>query len=215
MAAILYYVHDPMCAWCWGFRPQWDQLKQALSSQYADRLRIENLTGGLAKDCDQPMAMEMQAAIQGYWRDIATQLNTEFNFDFWTKNQPRRSTFMSCRATIAITHQCDSPSGGRQAQEQMIDAIQRAYYLRALNPSNVSVLAQLAQELGFDAEQFEKDLASDELAMEFNRQLRLARSLPIDGFPSLVLELDGQYHAITRDYHNYSAMLSAIAEYID
>ncbi len=215
MTAILYYVHDPMCAWCWGFRPQWDRLKQALSSQYADKLRIENLTGGLAKDCDQPMPEAMQAAIQGYWRDIETQLGTEFNFDFWTENQPRRSTFMSCRATIAIAQQCHSPSSVRDAQEKMIDAIQRAYYLRALNPSDTAVLAQLVEELGYDAEQFQRDLASRALATEFDRQLQFARSLPIDGFPSLVLEHEGQRHAIARDYHNHSAMLLAIAAYID
>ncbi|MFT6977114.1 MAG: putative protein-disulfide isomerase, partial [Shewanella psychromarinicola] len=22
----LYYVHDPMCSWCWGYRPTWDTL---------------------------------------------------------------------------------------------------------------------------------------------------------------------------------------------
>ena len=26
-AAVLYYVHDPMCSWCWGFVPVQQQLQ--------------------------------------------------------------------------------------------------------------------------------------------------------------------------------------------
>ncbi|MBE8572891.1 DsbA family protein, partial [Vibrio sp. OPT46] len=26
----LYYVHDPMCSWCWGYKPTLDKLKQQL-----------------------------------------------------------------------------------------------------------------------------------------------------------------------------------------
>jgi protein-disulfide isomerase-like protein with CxxC motif len=52
---------------------------------------------------------------------------TEFNFDFWTKCQPRRDTYKACRAVIAASQQ--------NAEEAMIEAIQKAYYLRAMNPS--------------------------------------------------------------------------------
>ena len=146
---VLYYVHDPMCSWCWGFRPAWDALKQALPSN----IEVVNVTGGLAKDSDVAMSLQLQEAIQGWWKDIESQLGTEFNHDFWVLNTPRRSTFMSCRATIAASYQ--------GAEDGMVDAIQRAYYLRALNPSDIAVLAQLAAELSLDAVRFEADLLSD------------------------------------------------------
>ncbi len=173
---------------------------------------IENVVGGLAADSSEPMPLSMQQAIQGYWRDIQTQLQTEFNFDFWSLNTPRRATFDSCRATIAITFQCAKLADQTKAQNAMIEAIQRAYYLRAMNPSDIDVLSQLAQELGFDRSQFEADMTSEKLKIEFDRQLTLARSLPIDGFPSLVLETQGEHYKIPRDYHNHQPMLSAIQE---
>ncbi len=212
MSAILYYVHDPMCSWCWGFQPQWQALKTALT-QHDAVLEIKNVVGGLAKDSLEPMPLSMQQAIQGYWREIQSQLHTEFNFDFWSLNTPRRSTFDSCRATIAITFQCVEVADQRIAQETMIDAIQRAYYLRAMNPSNLDILSQLAQEIGFDRHRFEADMQSEKLRLEFDRQLMLARSLPIDGFPSLVLETQGRQHKIPRDYHSHLPMLSAIESF--
>lgn len=198
MTATLYYVHDPMCSWCWGFRPTWDTLKQVLP----DTVTVENICGGLARDCEELMPEEMQRAVEGYWRTIEAQLGTEFNFDFWRLNQPRRSTYMSCRAAIAAASQ--------NAGEAMIDIIQRGYYLRALNPSDVPVLVKLAGELGLDTGRFEHDLHSAETQAEFDRQLLRARRLPIDGFPSLVLAVDDQLQLITRDYLRADGMLAEI-----
>ena len=144
----------------------------------------------------------LKRPIQSWWVDIESELGTEFNYDFWTFNVPRRSTFMACRATIAASYQ--------NAQEQMIDAIQCAYYLRAMNPSDVTILVQLAKELNLDVERFERDILSEELEQEFSRQLTLARQLPIDGFPSLVLAVGGVMQPIDRDYHDHKVMLDQI-----
>jgi len=148
------------------------------------------------------MPLAMQQTIESYWHTIQQQLGTEFNFDFWRNNQARRSTYIACRATIAADYQ--------GAQEQMIDAIQRAYYLRALNPSDSSVLIQLASELGLEPIKFAQDLSSPATQAEFKRQRGLAHSLPIQGFPSLVLKTDTQTTKIAINYLDASSMLNAI-----
>lgn len=163
---------------------------------------MEYIAGGLAPDCDKPMPEAMQREIEGYWHTIAEQLGTEFNFDFWRLNKPRRSTYMACRASIAAAYQ--------DTQEAMIDAIQRCYYLRALNPSDTSILVQLAVELALDITLFERDLHSAETQKELERQLNLARTLPINGFPSLVLAVGDQLLPIKRDYHQIEGMLEEI-----
>jgi putative protein-disulfide isomerase len=196
--ATLYYAYDPMCSWCWAFRPLWDALQAALPSN----VNVVYLAGGLAPDCDQPMPVEQQHTIQGYWHEIHRQLGTEFNFDFWQHNTPRRSTYMSCRAAIAAANQ--------NAQTEMIDAIQKAYYLRALNPSDIPILCQLAAELGLNVSQFEQDLLSADTEIEFKRQMALARSLPIDGFPSVILEQGGQVVRLQREYRDHQVQLEQI-----
>ena len=80
----LYYVYDPMCSWCWGYKPVWDKIQQALR----DKIDIELLVGGLAPDSDVAMPQEMQQQIAAYWKKIENYLGTPFNYDFWTKMCP-------------------------------------------------------------------------------------------------------------------------------
>jgi len=187
-----------MCSWCWGFRPSWDQLQQNLPQT----VEVVGVVGGLAKDCDDPMPQNLRLTLQSTWHKIRGLLGTEFNFDFWTECQPRRSTFQACRAVVAAAMQ--------GSEKEMIDAIQRAYYLRAMNPSDTETLLALALELDLDVDGFETDLNSGKLKVEFSRQLKLARTLPISGFPSLILQVNERLIPIDLDYQNYQPMLYQI-----
>ena len=203
MTPTLYYIHDPMCSWCWGYRPVWNELQQHLP----ESINIEYVAGGLAPDSDQPMPMEMQETIQGHWHNIKAKLGTEFNFDFWRTNVPRRSTYMACRAVIAAKAQ--------GFETEMLKAIQHGYYLRALNPSDIDILNQLVKELciltpEIEAARFTSDLLSIDTQSEFERQMGLARALTTQGFPSLVLVVEGRRHSIAIDYMGYQNTLTEI-----
>lgn len=205
MSATLYYFYDPMCSWCWGFKPTWTQLCERLP----EHIRVEYVAGGLAPDSDQPMPEEMQLKLPMVWQQIQRQLGTEFNFDFWRECQPRRSTYPACRAVIAA---------GLQGQlAPMIDAIQRGYYLRAMNPSNLDMLEQMAEELGLDVARFRADMAGDEVAELFSQQLQLTSRMPVQGFPSLVLSVAGegadQVRPIALNYTDADAMRQQIMAY--
>lgn len=198
MSAILYYIHDPMCSWCWGYRPTWDALKLNLPKD----IRIQYVAGGLAPDSNSPMPVEQQAMIKAHWHTIEEKLGTKFNYDFWDKNTPRRSTYNSCRAVIVADNQ--------GSQVEMIQAIQEAYYLRAFNPSDNNVLIGLAKELSLDLPLFTRDLSSAETERELMQQIQFARELTHQGFPSLVLECNGVRHSIAINYQNYQTTLTEI-----
>jgi putative protein-disulfide isomerase len=204
MSSKLYYIYDPMCSWCWGYRPVWDLLQQHLPKSIA----VEYVVGGLAADSDSAMPIAQQQMIQNHWRTIEQKLGTRFNHDFWRDNTPRRSTYNACRAAIAANKQ--------SCQEPMIDAIQQAYYLRALNPSDVDVLVRVATELSertsntLDVAQFITDINSSETNNELANQVSLARELTQQGFPSLVLEIDGVIQQIPLDYSDYKTTLAYI-----
>lgn len=203
MVAVLYYVHDPMCSWCWGFRRSWDALRAALPQT----VRVVNIVGGLAPDCDEPMPREQREAISGYWSRIAEEVGAEFNFDFWTRCEPRRSTYPSCRAVIAASRQ--------ESEEAMIDAIQRAYYLDAKNPSDNSTLVQLARELGLDADRFAIDLDSEQTEQDLQRNFELRRRIKVYSFPSLVLEMRSGLYPVAHDYHSIAPSLDAIKKILE
>lgn len=198
----LFYIHDPMCSWCWGYRPTWQKLKAALP----DNIQVENLLGGLAADNDQPMPVEMQHTIAGHWQNIQSMLGTEFNFDFWDQCSPRRDTYKASRAVVAAASQ--------GLEEEMITAIQRAYYLRAMNPSEADTLVQLATELGMDTADFRLDLVAADTDTKFRQQIHQARRLGIRSFPSLVLTTADGNKPVTLDYKDYRISLAEISEHI-
>lgn len=198
-SSTLYYIHDPMCSWCWGYRPVLDQLKSSLP----DGVRWRNLLGGLAPDSDTPMPTDTKWMVMNNWHKIQTELGTKFNFEFWTRCNPRRSTYPACRAVLAAALQ--------DAEEAMIDAIQRAYYLRAMNPSNNSVLIDLAGELKLDKPRFASDLSAAETRSKLLAEIGRARGMGVSTFPSLVLEKGGDRVRIPVDYHGASPTLAAIS----
>lgn len=198
MNSTLYYIHDPMCAWCYGFEPTWEKIQQQLPSN----ITVKYVVGGLAPDSDQPMPDETRQMIMGAWHRISEMLGTEFNFDFWIKNKPRRSTYPACRAVLAASAQ--------NHEKEMINAIQQAYYQRALNPSDDHILIDLAKELSLDIDKFISDLNSDKIKNQLMDQISLSRKLSHRGFPSLVLETAGKYYFIDHDYKDAEIALSKI-----
>jgi len=199
----LYYVHDPMCSWCWGYRPTWLRLQERLPESIA----VVYLVGGLAHDSDLPMTDEMQSGLTHVWHRIHNELGAEFNFDFWTKNQPRRSTYPACRSVLAAEKINNKGL-------EMIEAIQLAYYTRAMNPSDISVLIQLAEEIGLDPHRFSDLMKQKSFEQEFKEELRFAHQLPIAGFPSLVLETGGRYIPIKLDYKDEQISLADIMSHL-
>ncbi|MEH6517593.1 MAG: DsbA family protein [Halioglobus sp.] len=194
----LYHVHDPMCSWCWGYRETWNELRAKLPST----LTIINVVGGLAPDSDEPMPLEQQKTIAGYWANVTEQTGAEFNFDFWKNCTPRRSTYPACRAVLAAKHQ--------GAEQLMTDAIQHAYYLRAMNPSDNSTLVSLAEELNLDTQQFDAQLTSAEIQQELESEFALRRSIGVHSFPSLVLVQGELMASIDIDYRSYELTLATI-----
>jgi len=165
-------------------------------------VKWQNVLGGLAPDNDQPMTEQTRLMVQAHWRQIESSLGTSFNFDFWTKNQPRRDTYKACRAVIAATNQ--------HAEERMIESIQKAYYLRAMNPSDPLVLAGLAVELELDSIKFMEDFESAQTESELRSQLLLRDKLMVRSFPSLVLEHESRHTLIGHDYVDYKNSIAEI-----
>ncbi len=198
----LYYVHDPMCSWCWAFRPTWERLRAGL----APDIEVRRVLGGLAPDSAEPMPAPMRAYLQQTWQRIQQVVpGTEFNFDFWRVCEPRRSTYPACRAVIAAAAQDPGQ------EEPMIRAIQEAYYLNARNPSDNRTLVELARDLGLDGERFAAELDAPATRAALAEDMRLAGRLGVEGFPSLVVERDGRLQRLPCDYHDPAPTLAALA----
>lgn len=203
MKTILYYVHDPMCSWCWGFSRALNEVLESLPKD----IDVQRLLGGLAPDSDVPMPENMQRQIKSNWTQIEDKISgVKFNYEFWNKCIPRRSTYPACRAVIAARQQ------GQQYDELMTKEIQKAYYQKALNPSDNSTLIKLAEKLNLSLEKFEKDLLSSETQEKLIEEIHFSRELFAESFPNLVLQVGGKHFSIPIDYNNSKIMLEEIKQ---
>lgn len=94
----------------------------------------------------------------------------------------------------------------------MYHAIQKAYYLDAKNPSNLSTLADCAEQIGLNRDGFL-------LSMQYTLQQELvekeidnARQLGLNSFPSLALLIGEELMEISIDYQDHTPMLAQIEQ---
>ena len=203
MIYTLYYVHDPMCSWCYAFKPTLDELRKKLNSN----IKIINVVGGLAKHSNEVMPKDVQEKIENIWYEIKRVVGTKFNHDFWKKCIPRRSTYLACQATILARYE--------NKEDEMIEAIQNAYYLNAQNPSDASTLITLAKQIGMNEKKFEKDLKSDKIEEDLQNELNFRRSLNVKNFPSLILKYKKELYPINIKYNDYKSMLEQINDMVE
>jgi len=201
MQDTLIYVHDPMCSWCWGFEPT----RQKIFEAVAGRMQIRRMLGGLAPDSEVPMPAAMRSMLQQTWQRIEQMIpGTEFNFEFWQKCSPRRSTYPANRAVIAAREQ------GDEFDSRMTARIQRAYYLEAKNPSDESTLIELATDIGLDADLFATSLIAESTQHKLITEIQATREMGIDSFPSLAVQKAGRLYHIALSYTDPQAMLGQI-----
>ena len=195
-----------MCSWCWGFAPT----RQIIYEKLPDGIEWIPLLGGLAPDSDKPMTDETKGYVQKAWRTIQQNIpGTQFNFDFWEKCAPRRSTYPACRAVIAARN----TSVDRELP--YIRALQEAYYLRAMNPSDADTHLTLAGELGLDTSLFEQHLIDPKTHQTLLDEIAFARSIGGDSFPSLIIvDAKNQAHSLKIHYTDPQRILDDIQQHL-
>ncbi len=197
----LFYIHDPMCSWCWGFSHTWNKVKNSLPS----KINVQYVLGGLAPDSSEVMPNEMREYIQMNWHKIEQKIpGVSFNYTFWDSCTPKRSTYPACRAVIAVKNQ------NTELEQTMVKLIQQAYYLDAKNPSEDDVLISLAKTLDLDIKQFTQDLNSEPTQQLLSNDIALMQSMGVSSFPSLVLQTTNRIKSITIDYNNPKLILNQI-----
>ena len=198
----LFYFVDPMCSWCFGFSTEIRKIKE----HYPD---IQYVMGGLAPDSDLPMTDDIKKYVEHHWHEVASRTGADINFEFWKKHTPTRSTYQACRAVIAAGLQ------GEANKVVMLEALQRAFYQQARDPTDDQTLIEVAGEIGLDAEQFARDLSSAEVEALFQRDLQFKNAFGIQGFPTLVMQKDDSFYALTIGYVEAEIVLERAKAVLD
>lgn len=193
----LIYIGDTMCSWCWGFAPTLD----AIRAKYGDQLTYRVIVGGLRPGANaEPLDERLRAFLREEWSTINNVTGQPFDLTFLDRTRFHYDTHPAARAVV--TMRAMKPD----AEINFFKRIQRAFYAENTDITEPATLSSLATEFDINADSFGAQLQSDASDTAACADYAAARSLGIDGFPSVVLRDGERYGALTRGYQPFAAL---------
>jgi putative protein-disulfide isomerase len=191
----LIYVMDPMCSWCYGFAPVLHRIK----AEQEGKLNFKLVLGGLRANTE-PMDAENVAKTKQHWQDVEQVTNQSFDYSFFDRTDFIYNTEPACRAVITMRYL--KP----EAELEMAEKIQNAFYAGNNDVTNDLVLAEIATTFVLEEDVFLEKFNSEEMKEKTQQDFVIARHLQAIAFPSMYL-LDGhEVTLLSRGYRTYEAM---------
>ncbi|KRE90086.1 hypothetical protein ASG87_18965 [Frateuria sp. Soil773] len=197
MQATLHYIHDPLCGWCYAAQP----LVGAALEKLGGRLRLELHGGGLFAE-PRRLDPELAQHIVQADRRIAQYSGQPFGQPYVEGLLAAPDTVLHSLPPIAavLAAQAMDPA----LAYPMLTAIQNAHYLRGLRVAEPAVLGELAEQVGLDGGRFGlgfAEISGTTLYEHVQDSRRLLSEVGGQGFPTLVLERQGQRQVLPHHHH--------------
>lgn len=187
----LIYFADAMCSWCYGFAPVVAQIEAA----FGPSLPIQLVMGGLRPDTDQPMTDKARASTLEHWHHVHAASGQPFD------EAVLRDGFVydsdpAARAVVLV--RAHDPGMALA----FLERVQTAFYAQARDVTQPVVLADLANEFGFDQPPFIEALADPEVKRATWSDYATSQRAGVTGFPTLVggPDEEGRFGVVTRGY---------------
>lgn len=202
---ILWYFADPMCSWCWGFSPVITKIKE----NYASDVKIALVMGGLQAGESNPISVASREEILHHWHQVKDMTGQTFTFDNAIPKGFIYNTEPACRAVVTVA-QMD-----RTKTFEYFTSIQSAFYTQNLDVTKIECLQQLAIESGLNGAEFAVLFNDDKQVSNTAKNFQFSRKAGVQGFPTLILNMNEKLHVITRGYQNYETVSSSLNQLLE
>lgn len=191
---------DPYCTWCWGSEPILRKIKEV----YGNQVKITFKMGGLVEDIANfydPLnrigGEGMFEQVAEHWKDASERHGMPVDVKvFQNLKGEFRSTYPANIAYKAAQMQ------NEKLAEQFLRRIREAAAAERRAIHKVEVQAELAKEIGLDAQKFVHAIESGEAEKAFRKDLKECRELGITGFPTFYIKNRyGEYLLLTGYQH--------------
>ncbi len=203
----LFYFYDPLCGWCYGFSP----VIKALEEKYSTTITFETISGGMALGERVKPLSEMHT----YLRDAMPRLEEMTGVQFGEK-------YMEIFEEGSIMLNSETPciamtvfkSMSSKSSIKFASALQNELYYKGVNLNLAENYQSIAESFDIPWEVFKKKMQSEEYKQKTYKEFEISQQAGINGFPSVVLQIENQGYLIARGYRPENEMIEVIDEII-
>ncbi|MTB67494.1 DsbA family protein [Providencia sp. wls1943] len=182
----LHYIYDPYCGWCYAAAPL-----IAIAANHPN-IHLELHGGGmLAGNARLHLDDQFRQYILQSDKRIAAMTGQVFGDDYIAMLHQPNVVMDSTPPQTAILAATKQGKG-----VEMLKALQKAHYISGRQIKQPEVLAEVAQEIGLNIEQFQKDYAQcaqTETDAHIAQSKQLLGQSGASGFPTLLIEQQGKW----------------------
>lgn len=205
---IVYYVYDPLCGWCYGFSPVINQIV----TKYGEEFEFKVIPGGMVLGDRVGPVNEVAPYIKDAYKRVEEMTGVTFGQPYLDDLLNDGNTIMNswpgCLATTIF-----NTLNPNQAVKYA-SAIQSAIYSDGISPEDMDHFIQLAAEYQVDTEKFRTMTQEKEWHEKTLDNFKLSSDLGVTGFPTLVLEKNGERTILVRGYANQQRIEQQLKAYI-
>ena len=199
MVGKIIYFGDPMCSWCYGFAPHITKVK----SHYKDVLDFQLVMGGLRPGGTEKIG-EMGSFLRHHWEEVNNRSHQPFNYDILSRSDFVYDTEPPCRAVVSVREL--DPA----LEFDFYKAVQEGFYNKGLDTNDEETYSILAGNFGIDIKEFRKIYTSPSTKIKTEKDFKYSQQLGIRGFPTTVLEWNGQLHLLSNGYLEADSIIPLI-----
>jgi len=203
----LYYIFDPLCGWCFGFSPVIKRLEET----YKDQISFETLCGGMILgDRIKPLS-EMKSYLSEAMPRLEEMTGVKFGNNYLKVLDEGSLMLDSELPSIAMLVY---KSMTQKSSVQFASAIQNSLYKSGKDLNKIDTYKYLVEDFGLDWGIFKQKMEDPSYKTKTYDEFKLVGEMGIQGFPSVVLQVDDKAYLIARGYRSFEDMQSVIEELI-
>lgn len=203
----LIYVMDPLCGWCYGNSNN----MLAIKDEFKNDFELEILMGGMwlppntqkggpglskfMADHAPPMEQTTGAKVSTAFYDLANNPEYEFN------------SLQGCAASVLVKE--FKP----EVAFEFASAVQKRFYQEGAPLDQLSTYQPILTDLEIDSDAFQQQWMQEQNLKNTQEEFDKARGLA-QGFPTLLIEMDGKLGKITSGYFPLDAMQNHLKQFV-
>lgn len=199
-------VTDPFCTWCWGIEPMLRRVEEI----YRDQVEFDFVMGGLVEDFeefyDPAYDIHEPHQVAPHWEEAADRHGMPVDAGVW-RDDPPHSTYPANMAYKAAELQ------STELAHRYLRRLREAVATERRNIARTTVLLELAEEVGLDADALTKALESGTAKAAFEEDRRFVRRNNVTAFPSVQIatEDDERWLSGYQPFDAFDEALSQVA----